>query len=231
MKKLIILLLVVSNSAAYSQDVRLGFYSGFGTYRMQDLKDLQSELVIESLHVKKTEEFPGYINYVLVLEYGKDKHAFGINTGFYMTGGRNHVSDYSGEYSLKMPVNGFRGGIQYRYLYPVSGGLSVFGRLSGGFMLTSLEITESFEIFNVNNNTNSYKFKSSAFFFEPSVGLSFPLWKNISLESSLGYQVNLENKLHLKGNKKAYLEDSSGDTVKADWSGIRLLIGILFELD
>lgn len=230
MKKLIIILIFISYTVSYAQDVRFGLYWGFGTYRMENLKDFQSEQVNESLHVKKTEQFPGYFNYVATMEYCLDNHVFGFNAGYYTTGGRNTVSDYSGKYSLDMPVNGIRAGTQYGYLYPASKRLSIFGRLSGGVMFTSLKITESLIIYNVDSYTTTYKFKSLGFFFEPSIGLSYVLWKKIALDYSFGYQANLENKFHLQNNKKVYLYNSSDDPVKAGWSGIRLLIGLSFRI-
>ena len=158
------------------QNFRLNMNCGYGLYQLNDLKDFQFDLkeYYSQLPIEMTEQFPGYSNYSVSGEiYLNPDNIIGINGTFYTTGARNHVKDYSGEYKLDMPLNGYRIGLQYQNILYKFNKINLYAQFKGGITLSTFKLKESFIIYNVYSTSSNATFKSIPFFVEPSLGFFY----------------------------------------------------------
>ncbi len=214
-------------------NLRISLDAGYGTYQFDELKQLQTDLSksYPGLPVKAVEEFPGFLNYSASVEYRVYNNLWmGLNGGYYTTGGRNHVEDYSGEYRLDIPANGKRIGGQLTHIFPTGQKIKPYVRLKGGALFSTVKMEEFFIIYDVDSISTNYKYKGTAYFGEPSVGLIFAPVKRLFIYLNAGYQFDLKGNLYKNGNKDEALYFQSGDNVRANWSGLRLSLGISFSI-
>ena len=118
---LILLLQITSHAAVFSQELNINLESGLGSYKMNDLKEL-NDMVLESLPFdsKITENFPAYFYYKpsLILSFNKFIN-FGIVWSFQSTGSRVSRTDYSGEYLYDMKIRASSPGLLIEFYYPI----------------------------------------------------------------------------------------------------------------
>ncbi len=205
--------------------------AGYGTYQFDELKQLQTDLskIYPEFAIKPVEQFPGFINYSVSIEYRVYKDLWlGLNGGYYTTGGRNHVADYSGEYRLDIPAGGKRLGGQLSYMFPTDKKIKPYVRLKGGVLLSTVKTEEYFVVHDADSTSTNYKFKGTSFWGEPSVGLAFEPVNKLLVYLNAGYQFDWKGKLYKEEDKPLLFQ--SGDHVRVNWSGLRLSLGVSFSL-
>lgn len=229
----LILLIFFVTQTAVCQSVKLGLNTGYGTYQMKDLKEFQSDVAeyYKEFNVEEVQQFPGYINYSASIEYSfGTKNLIGLNAAYVTTGGRNHVADYTGEYYLNMAVYAYNMGLQYRRVVTTINKFDLYAQLRGGISFSTLEINESFTIYQVDSTSSSFTFVNHSFFFEPSVGTFYALGKDFSINFSLGYQIDTKSKLYSKDNKEETFPGFDGQPIYTNWSGLRIELGLSYDL-
>jgi len=205
--------------------------AGYGTYQFDELKQLQTDLskIYPEFAIKPVEQFPGFINYSVSIEYRVYKDLWlGLNGGYYTTGGRNHVADYSGEYRLDIPAGGKRLGGQLSYMFPTDKKIKPYVRLKGGVLLSTVKTEEYFVVHDADSTSTNYKFKGTSFWGEPSVGLAFEPVNKLLVYLNAGYQFDWKGKLYKEEDKPLLFQ--SGDHVRVNWSGLRLSLGVSFSI-
>ncbi len=227
-----VILFALISGYGYGQKVKVSLYTGYGSYRMSDIKTFQSAMVKEvGFDVKKVSAFPPFYNYSLSGEYGiSNLEMIGINFAFLSTGGRNSRIDYSGEYRLDMPIKAMLIGTQYRRFFVISNNLNLYGQLRSGAVYTKLELSESLEIYNSGKIENAYDFEGYGFFAEPSIGLTYDVSERISLDICCGYQYDHGSKFRNTKNDDVVLRSPYGNAVHSNWSGFRGAVGLTFSI-
>ncbi|MDD4108079.1 MAG: hypothetical protein PHH93_05100 [Prolixibacteraceae bacterium] len=235
MKKYIIIIAIslASLGTIAQNNLKISIDAGYGTYQFDELKQFQTDLIqnYPGLPFKAVEQYPGFLNYSAAVEYRVYNNLWaGLNGGYYTTGGRNHIADYSGEYKLDIPVSGIKTGAQLSYIFPTDKKIKPYIRLKGGTIFSTVKTEESFIIYDFDSSSTEYKFKATNIFGEPSAGLIFEPVKVISVYLNAGYQVDFKGELYKEGNNNEALLFQSGDKVRANWSGLRLSMGLSFRI-
>jgi hypothetical protein len=217
MNKIINIILIVSflPTLAFGQLLRLSYEPGFGLYGMRNLKNIQQDMVHNnSLPMRVVEDFPGYINHLVSVNYYLDENTLlGINASYMTTGGRTHLSDYSGEYKLDMVLNGFQFGIESEYNFILNNKLFLFTNFKMGLVSSKLKLTETLMLLDINTQTNNDSISQINYFLEPNAGLSYNVSKRISVRLTVGFNV-----------------DTSIISKKfIDWTGIRTRAGFSYQ--
>jgi len=177
------------------------------------------------------ERFPGYFNYTVTAGYWiNNGEMIGLNCGYYTTGGRNHVADYSGEYKLDMIIKGYRMGFQYQNVYFFNNNIGLYAQIKAGTIMSLFEQEMTLNIYNVTSSADHSEYSGISFFGEPSVGLIYSLKNNISLDVNAGYQFDTNARLYKNGNRDIELQRYEKDHVKVNWSGLRLALGVTYYL-
>jgi hypothetical protein len=230
MKKLLATAILVCCNLYVSAQTTFSYSTGIATYNLADLKDLQAEYVrnIPEIPVKAVTTFPSYLYFKGQLESLVSPSLFvGVSAGFYSTGARNHLADYTGEYSLTMPLRSFRVGIHAKIRNVLSTEkkkLSIGPKFEIGLRNTKLEKKELFTAYEVFLYKDSMAYYSKNFYIEPSVECQVVLFRNITGLISVGWEQNIENKLFLKGGNGEWMKNQSGNAVFLNMSGLRFAV-------
>jgi hypothetical protein len=232
MKKLCLMVfLILSTEYIYSQSLRIEINSGLGTYRHDDLKSFQDYLLtFAPPRTKEVAKFPPYFYYSASFEnIINGKNLAGVNFTLLTSGGRNDIRDYSGEYSLDMHINAIGAGLQYRYIFDSFRKFDLYARVRAGLIFSTFYMKENLNLIQADTTTTSKNFHSENIYCEPSIGIMWNFWKRLSLDFSLGYEIDTRGSLLLE-NTKQFIALPSGQPLKTDWSGIRALAGISYRI-
>ncbi|MDR2955744.1 MAG: hypothetical protein LBV43_11750 [Prevotella sp.] len=235
MKKHIFLitLFIIITLSAKSQ-FSVSYSAGYGSYEMGDMKNLLNNMANElggqlpGIPVKVVDNFPGYVTHNLDLSYRIKRHEFGFRSTYMTTGGKIGYSDYTGEYSGKLTLNGYRIGLNYRYYVPVadfgkSGLLSFFAELSPGITFSNLKSKEYIylNILEERQDTDdNIDMNANGVSLLPQIGVKWFLTPNIGIHVSGGYDFQLGSYFKYQGVKS---------NIKSDWSGLRINGGVSFS--
>ena len=238
MKRMILALVVslIFTIPVTSQQIVLGGKVGYGTYQLNDLKEFQLAVVSQpgQIPAKPLEQFPGYIYQALSLEFQTGQSQFiGMDYTYHTTGGRNALSDYSGNYRLDMYLKGHRIGVYYKDKIAGQQNTGLFVQFRGGVVFTTLETEEELELYPSFKETWNPEFNSRSLYFEPSLIAFMNLAKRFRLEVAVGYEYEFGGVLYLKnsGRQGELKNPVSNATVRANWSGIRLSTGLKYALN
>jgi len=207
-------------------------FSGIATYKMDQLKQL-NELVAENLtfDIKKINSFdPGFYLGGLLQTHILSKIEICLRYQYNTTGSRIGQKDYSGCYTFDQIVNGHLLGIEPEIIMDEKEHYRVSFSIMSGALFTTVKTEESIEISGDKKQDSEYM---SAFSVPVclSIKLSVPIIKNwISGSFFPGYLFDTGGKVHLKGNRDAILKVDD-EYVKTEWSGLRIAIGLKFNLD
>jgi hypothetical protein len=217
MKKILIIFLCILALNSYSQTVRLTYEAGYGFYDMKNIRKFQLDAIkqLNGMPVQALEKFPGYLNHSANLAFYLDKNNLvGFNASYLTTGGRNHLSDYSGEYKLDMILNGYQFGIESEHIFNLNKKFDLNANFKTGLIISRLDITEYLIIYGLDSDTSSSDYTQPSFFIEPNLNTSYHFNKSVLF--NLGVGLNL--------NTSAFY----GAII--DWSGLRTRVGVSYIL-
>jgi hypothetical protein len=120
MRNLLIFLFLIFPVLLNAQKLAFQYEFGYGSFQLKDIKAIQDKIenTMSEYGARSMEYFPNHYIQSAAVGYISGQHHFGITGAFLTTGGRVHVSDYSGEYKTDMVLTGNRFGIFYRYYIP-----------------------------------------------------------------------------------------------------------------
>ncbi len=201
-----------------AQDISLRFSVRYGFYNMGSLKEFQTNVSssIYNIEAKPVQSFPSYFNYQFqVLRKINEKTSVGAILGFATTGGRNIISDYSGEIKIDEILDGYDFGFAFES-YVFKGRIkNLLFTCQITFSYTIMKVEESVRIYDVSDSQTT-EFSSIGLGIEP--GFSYDiLTVPILVKANLGFHANLSNDFHLKGKSDAILKN-----IYPNWTGLRL---------
>lgn len=217
MKKLIVILLLFFPIRAYSQGWTIEYSIGYGTYQLEDIKDLQRSM-LNNYGLKEIDCFPGHITHSVLLGYDTERHHFGTNFLYLTTGGRLHRADYSGSMTVDMIMNGYRLGAFYRY-YIDTGlpPLSFYLQMTPGVLFSNLKMKEQVVVHSESARETT-KMKGVGIYVEPAIGAKYRITDWLQLSLAGGYEVDFPGTMKLSGQKTQ---------INSKWDGFRLYAGIV----
>ncbi|MFZ4456177.1 MAG: hypothetical protein ACOYOT_08150 [Bacteroidales bacterium] len=218
---LLIILFLYISIRIYSQEWSVNYSTGFGTYKLNDIRDFQQSIV-GRYGLKITDSFHGYITHTTSLAYTEGKNQFGCLFSYLTTGGRLHRADYSGSYSVDMILNGYRYGVFYRKYFKAGPNPdNLYIQLTTGVLSTDFRTEERINIYD-ETALNSTLLDGTCLYIEPSVGQIFRITKQFNLTLGIGYEIDLPEKLKFESQKT---------NISADWSGFRFYGGIIYIIN
>jgi len=211
--------------SVFSQDFSIGIRGGLGDYSMDLLGQFQQYRTNQSqLPLKITENYPITPFYRAEVAYNGipfiEKVA--VFYGFYSTGARSTVSDYSGRVDLDAVINGNQMGLTIQKEFLREGLMSLGGYVDGSYLLSKLKTKDFLEITYPEKITEKedYSLVASGFAVEPGLELNYRL-DLVVFQVNLGYLVDFSKELHLKDNPDMML-GVNNQPVTPQWSGLRL---------
>ncbi|MCL1943583.1 MAG: hypothetical protein FWF54_08590 [Candidatus Azobacteroides sp.] len=268
---LLLLLCITLSFPAQAQKFVFGYSVGRADYQMRDMKSLLENDVKNTVKeiddyngvdfkYKNTENFPGGLFHDASLGLQFSFHEIGLQYNYLTTGGRNHLSDYSGELRKDIIFSGNALGLYYKCYFlsvPLSKDFrfSAYAGVSTGAIFNYGHYDNFFDLYDpqsysppygivTGNNTfqktdESYKWSSTNWYLQPSIGVQFWLKNMVSLNISAGYLLDSPGKIKTADeNTLIYIPGYYGSTIASyagkeynfgvDWSGLRLSVGVGF---
>lgn len=209
----------------HSQVVNFEANVGYGIYDLDDIKSLQTSF-LESISlpdVKAVETFPNNLYYSIAINHVINNfNRIGLEFSYFTTGGRNHLADYSGEYKVDMLLSAYQIGPKYQdYLLQLDK-FKIGIQLSGGIIFSALEIKEILTINEDIISQDDANLKSTGWYVEPLLKVSYNVFDKLNINASGGYNFSEKGELEYEGENTE---------LSANWSGVRLLIGIDYTLN
>jgi hypothetical protein len=225
---IISIILFIANNVN-GQKLMFGFQTGFGTYKMSDLRNINSDFKYSNIpfDTKLVSDFPAYWYYRPSVLLKFNKNSLGIIYTFQSTGSRVSAKDYSGEYRFDMTVNSHclglyaEGNIKKIRNY----GINLY--VTGGILYSNLKIIEYLEVFDTILTEQTIVFKALNWYIEPGLNLKYT-YNQLLFGITAGYFITIATEDYYTGNNKQQklYNTYSRTTVKPDWNGLR--IGLFF---
>lgn len=231
MKQYYFFFLILLSSSAFSQQFSIGFRAGMGTYSMSSLDRFQQYRTIQvQLPFEITESYPitPFYRAELALNNLKFIDKIALFYGFYSTGARSTVSDYSGRIDMDAVINGNQLGLNVQKAIFKNGQLSYGFYADGSYIISRLKTKDFIEIVSPEKITErqEYSFNSGGFSCEPGIIFCYKL-NPLIFQINLGYQLDFSGKLYVKGSKDSWLEFNQ-EKGKPQWSGLRMGIQVSY---
>ena len=228
--KLLIFALLIQSFSAIAQ-MRISLNTGYGMYAMKEMKSFQAELMSQAtypMHI--TESFPGYAFHEgsLTIPVG-DELFFAAKLGYSSTGGRIHYSDYSGEYRFDQLLNCMSAGTSVGFSINNPTRKYVFNfSLTPSVALTRLDLRFLARIGDA-EALEKFKFGSTNLTLQPDISITRKIGR-LGLQAMLGYNFGIvKGKMYLTSNSEAFLINSSGNDIPANWDGARISMGVSYS--
>jgi hypothetical protein len=214
---LLLFFLFIVNSG-YGQDYSICAGLGYGFYNMGSLESLQGDIAtsIRGIELKAVDSFPPYFNFhfIIMRSISSDKKA-GIFFSFLSTGGRNTISDYSGEIRVDQVINGYNFGFAFERQIFKNKIDNLFFTAKLSYIYSALSVEQYIRSFD-QSASQTMEFSSGGVGLEP--GFSYEIISSpIIIRTEVGFFVNLTKDFHLKSNSDATLQG-----IHPDWTGLRL---------
>ena len=232
-----VLVFAQSTENSYSNETgrinELTVETGFGSYYMSSLKDLQNTIISESnssLPLLKTTSFPSYFNYSIKYGSQNDKGYAGFTCGLMSTGARSSVSDYSGYYLADINCMALHVGYYSRTAIAtvplLKRPLEIGFIVNGSVLYSFVTLRDNLQLYGSDAlSDNSNTLNSIGVYTEPMLYVSYMFSRHIGIEFNAGGALSISSPLYYEKpkneveiyNKKRF----------ANWSGYRVSIGLI----
>lgn len=231
MKKLIIqvLFLILILPSVQAQTMKWSFQIGYGSSDMSDLKAYDYRIAnLPKLEPKQIENYPSYLYYQGSVSACLDKLDLGFSYSYHSTGARYSLIDYSGSYlyDSRISYNGPAILAEHTLNPQKRFQFALYGEL--GLLFTKLVLDETLEAGGEMLIEESSTFHGVGGFLEPGMKAGYSVGI-VKVFLNLGYMLPLgKGELSLDTDRTYQL--TSTETVKPDWRGYRLGIGVSVNL-
>jgi hypothetical protein len=230
LKEILVFSIVVSSLTSYTQNYRIGFQTGLGSYSMTDLKSLNNYVIRSTpFNDKVIADFPNYLYYKPEVKFEFNDFRLGATTSFHSTGSRVSLKDYSGEYLFDTKIKSY--GISLTGDLIINPGktrlVNFLLTSETGLLFSFLEMEEKFNLLEQIESDDSYNYSSHNYFVQPGIALDFNL-PYVGVQLNLGYLIQF-GKNSFVDSEKNYL-GVNNNPVKPNWDGFRYGLTIYYRL-
>ncbi len=214
----LIFIFSVSMHWAGAQSIRIEMGSGMGSFKMDDLKELNATyLKLLPVKAKITDDFPAQPFYNVAVIYQTASNVYyGLTGSYASTGSRVSYKDYSGELLFDNVLTSYSPGIRAGWQF-AGNKISFAAENTLSYSFSGLKMNEK-----ILTTEEKRLFLSNSIQTEPGLRFSYRL-SIIELSVKAGYLIDFkgENQPDGESDQVLYLSDSK-NKVKNDWSGFRL---------
>lgn len=231
MKKLYALLLVCCLAfSPLKAGCDFEFESGLATFDMTALKDLNQDILNGlPFDAKIISNFEPWVYWKPSISVHDDWRYYGLTYSFQSSGSRISVRDYSGKYRMDMRVQsnnigGFVGAKWVNQKY-----FQLQARLEAGVISSKFSMSEYFELQGYGSTSDAMDAIGVDAYATPSLRFYYGI-KPLAIFLNLGYQLQLDNAALFVGTRDYSLSNNNGGKLNANWSGLRLGLGLSIRL-
>lgn len=221
----VVFFLILVSQNFIAQEIQIGFGSGLGSYKMDDLKKMNN-LVVKSIpfQTKIVSDFPSYWYYCPYLVFKGKSASFGLFYNYESTGSRISSADYSGEFRLDMKIHSNSTGFIIGYDIRVFSNfyLGIYSILGLGF--TDLKVNEYLQTGD-DSYMHTSKFNIMSEIIEPGVNLNYKS-KFVGVKMKFGYLFQAKYNSFTAGKNSGINLDND----KPNWNGYRIGLSLYYPL-
>jgi hypothetical protein len=220
-----------SNSKHTGYTYELSVESGFGSYLMSDLKDLQNTIISKSdIPIRITTSFPSYFNYSIKFGTLTNVGYEGITGGLMSTGARSSVSDYSGYYANDINCMALHIGYYSRKSFAnyqlLKCPLEIGYILNGSLLYSFVTLKDNLKLYGIDELINeSNTLNSMGLYSEPMIYATYMFSRYLGIEINAGGALSLSLPLYYKDSRNVVTIYDKNRF--ANWSGYRVSIGLI----
>lgn len=226
----LLLVLILFNHNAYTQDLSIGIQSGIGSYKMKDLKEINATIIRTlPFEAKITSNYPPFLYYKPSVLISFENISFGFQFSIISSGSRISSKDYSGEYKFDNKIKGLIPGlILEATIISINEKFKIVILTEGGIINSELRSKETLFVNEEEIVNESYFFKSKNYHLSPGFKLKYELnqYFNIELNSSYFIQVGDNNLKNRDVEREIFNQDYS----KTSWNGTRIGMSFVFNI-
>ena len=226
MKYIPLVILILLPAILFAQ-LNVSFSGIAGSYKMEELKNLQSQfgaqLVVEGIQLERVLDFPASLQGELGLNYEKGGQTYGAFLNHAITGGKDQYKDYSGEVFAEQKMSRVLLGL--RFSQEIAKGFKINAK--AGYNISHLNLAFATHIYGGGSEVERLYFNSLGASFEPGLRWDYS-YRRFLFNALAAYEWNFQGNTYRNRNKDVYLQDLNGQKVKMDWSGYRLGLGVGF---
>ncbi len=219
----------------YCQGFQFGAGLDYNTQNMDELKVLMDEtfdVVSNDFPLQRTRNYPASYGYSVTAGLTpKTNFTVGIIYTWNSTDSKIDYNDNLHEIEFQHNISANTLGLTgtWRLNVEEKHQINYYFGFEGHFIMTKLNIG-SMLILDDTRDANEFDFKGRSIALKPYVLVSGRLFSNFFLELKGGYLFDTEGKVFVDGNKDLFLVDSGGNTIRSNWSGLRLGLGLSFKI-
>lgn len=229
MKKILLTILILNSLLLNAQEqlskFRFGILGGFATFNHSDLKSLNLTAIDQlPFDAKIIDEFEPNYNFVTYAQYQLfRKFWIGPEYHYYYTGSRLGQKDYSGVYSFDQYLHSHTVGLKIGYLLAEIDQFSFQFQLNSGVGFTKWKMDSKLTI-SENSDSQIDRLKGFSWYALPSFAVNYKIIQGFSMVGSAGYSLDLVKNYKYEANSDIKIVKNP------DWSGLRLTLGLEYEL-
>lgn len=198
------------------------------TNSMTQLRELQEQYnLFGGIPLKVLSAFPPYWGWAAEggRTFGKD-FSVGLGISYTSTGGRVYYEDYSGSVSMDQVLSAYSLTPFFQVKINRSTDWPLFFSLGVSWVMTNMHVKQSITVNPGPSSGSEADFHSNNFGMKPSLVTRKQLGR-VFAQATLGYEFQTTGKLYLDGGTDdQYIRSANGDPVTAQWSGLRVSLGI-----
>lgn len=212
---------------SYGQRIVPEVSIGWGEYKMEELKEMQSSITTYyPVRLKSVNSFPPYYFHKVALRYAIHQFQFGISWNHYSTGARDHYEDYSGEISVKQLIHSNVFSFPFMININPDESLNFFLTLEPGFIFTRYVMIEEARIMS-DKMRNKFADDTEYLSIEPGIRLAYSIGK---WQPSINFGYFFDTKINMKADDDDIIF-SKNESKYSDFSGIRFCISVSYQIE
>jgi hypothetical protein len=232
MKKLFLIQIIISLAvSSYSQDISIGFQSGFGTYRMSELKEF-NKIILRQIpfDAELVAGYPAWFYYRPEISFSNNNLRTGLRLVINSTGSRISYRDYSGAYTFDTRVKAFSPGFFVDALvWQLTEKANFYASCEAGIIFSTLKIDELLVIGEEENRQPQMLLRSINFSVDPGAKFVYSLTPVVALSLNAGYVIQFGKGYFTSIDNEAISYGSDDDAASPDWSGLRVGISAIIS--
>jgi hypothetical protein len=211
-----------------SQAQDLTLFTGAASSSMNDLKSYRDgNLYQHQVRLQVVQDFPMYFRQGILLRFNiGGKLKWGVHLSTTSTGSRASYEDFSGSVAFDQTLKNISLGPHFQYTVISKKKYTFSIYKESGWVFTTMKVDKSYSINGQINESSSERYKSINSMIEYGLMYEYKIHNTILIQGTLGGQLNSTGRL--KSNQSQQNQTtSSNSSLTADWSGLRVGLGIV----
>lgn len=226
-----ILFLLLVSHAVFSQRFTVELETGLGTWSMSELSEIMQQSAQQSiLKPHSVSDFPPTFFFRPGFGIKGQNHHLGFSLGFYSTGARSAIRDYSGSYHMDMLLRSSAPMLFEEIRIAGTKKVDVALRLNLGMIFSSVSLIENLTLSGESVYHEQEEYVSLQSFLLPELRCNYRLTDSMDAVMGIGYHLGFTPApvAEQPDSWFEYLKNADREYVETSWNGFRVSLGVQY---